>query len=48
MKKENKKNNKHFNKREGIDGIDYADVPPLVYEKNKKNLSPSYQKVVNI
>jgi hypothetical protein len=43
--KENKKNNNHFyNKREGIDGIDDADVPPLVYEKNKRNLSPSYQK----
>jgi hypothetical protein len=42
-------NKKHlYNKREGIDDIDDADVPPLVYEKNKRNLSHSYQKVVSI
>jgi hypothetical protein len=45
MKKENRKNNKHF--REGIDGIDGADVTSLVYEKDKRNLLPSFQKVVN-
>jgi hypothetical protein len=29
-------NKKHlYNKREGIDGIDDVDVPPLVYEKTK-------------
>jgi hypothetical protein len=34
--KEDKKNNNHFyNKMEAIDGIDDADVPPLVYEKTK-------------